>query len=54
MKRLLLWLSFSLLGCSPVIASAMKLPFLTDDYTKARAEAVQRKLPLFVEVWAPW
>jgi hypothetical protein len=30
------------------------LPFIEDDYAKARAEATQRKLPLFVEVWAPW
>jgi len=33
---------------------ASRLPFIDDDYTKARAEASRRKLPLFVEVWAPW
>ena len=26
------------------------LPFIQDDYAKARA----RKLPLFIESWAPW
>jgi hypothetical protein len=35
-------------------ASAASLPFLQDDFTRARAEATARKLPLFVEVWAPW
>jgi thioredoxin-like negative regulator of GroEL len=30
------------------------LPFIRDDYPKALAEAKARKLPLFVEVWAPW
>ncbi len=31
-----------------------RLPFINDDYTKARTEANRSKLPLFVEVWAPW
>jgi hypothetical protein len=30
------------------------LPFIQDDYTRALAEARARKLPLFVEAWAPW
>jgi len=30
------------------------LPIINDDYAKAQAEARQRHLPLFVEVWAPW
>jgi hypothetical protein len=30
------------------------LPFVRDDYARARAEATQRKLPMFVDVWAPW
>ena len=30
------------------------LPFIRDDYARARAEANRRKLPLFVDVWAPW
>ena len=30
------------------------LPFIEDDYGKAVAEAKARKLPLFVDVWAPW
>ena len=35
------------------VASA-RLPFITDDYARARAEANRRKLPMFVDVWAPW
>jgi hypothetical protein len=32
----------------------MVLPFIRDDYTRALAEARARKLPLFIEAWAPW
>jgi hypothetical protein len=37
----------------PSTASA-SLPVIADDYTRAQAEAKQRHLPLFVDVWAPW
>ena len=30
------------------------LSFIEDDYAQALAQARQRNLPLFVEVWAPW
>ena len=30
------------------------LPFIDNNYSKAIAEAKQRKLPIFVDVWAPW
>ncbi len=30
------------------------LPFIQDDYTRALAEARARKVPLFIEAWAPW
>jgi hypothetical protein len=30
------------------------LPFIADDYPRALAEAKSRKLPIFVESWAPW
>jgi hypothetical protein len=30
------------------------LPFISDDYPRALAEARAQKLPLFVEFWAPW
>ena len=30
------------------------LPFLSDDYGAALAEARARQVPIFVEAWAPW
>jgi ABC-type sugar transport system substrate-binding protein len=33
---------------------AMVMPWIEDDYTRAMAEAAQRKVPIFVESWAPW
>lgn len=35
-------------------ATASRLPFRNDDFAGAAAEARQRHLPIFVEVWAPW
>jgi hypothetical protein len=34
--------------------SAQVLPWVEDEYTRAVADAKARKLPLFVESWAPW
>ena len=40
---------------SPSAATAAEaLPFIEDDYGRALAEAKAKKLPLFVDVWAPW
>lgn len=36
----------------PVVPS--RLPIINDDYARARAEAIKRNVPVFVEVWAPW
>jgi hypothetical protein len=30
------------------------LGWIDDDYTRALAEARARKLPIFIESWAPW
>ncbi len=38
----------------PLAAAAEPLPFIEDDYGRAVAEAKARKLPLFVDSWAPW
>ena len=35
-------------------ASPSVLPFIHDDYDRAVAEARARKVPLFIEAWAPW
>lgn len=44
------------LASAPGIAAARRevLPFIEDDYPRALSEARTRKLPLFIEVWAPW
>jgi hypothetical protein len=33
---------------------AMALPFIENDYSKALARARTNRIPLFVDVWAPW
>jgi len=50
--RALSILLLALLACS--VAATTRLPFTNDDYNEALSLAKQRKLPLFVEVWAPW
>ena len=30
------------------------LPFIADDYPKALALRARRKIPIFLEAWAPW
>jgi hypothetical protein len=44
----------SALGASPRPAAKPVLPFIEDDYPRALAEARAKKLPIFVEAWAPW
>ena len=45
-------------GCSspPATKEAARevLPFVADDYARALSEARAKKLPIFVECWAPW
>jgi len=41
-------------GAAGVASDARPLPFLSDDYARALAEARARELPLFIEAWAPW
>ena len=47
------------LGCAPNPGSSpaerkVALPFIENDFTLALARAREAKLPVFVEVWAPW
>jgi hypothetical protein len=35
-------------------ATTNGVQFINDDFPKGMAEARQRNLPVFVEVWAPW
>lgn len=53
MKKLWMLMSFLLVLTTAAVA-ASSLPFIEDDYAKALATAKQRKLPLFIEVSAPW
>jgi hypothetical protein len=39
---------------SAAAAPQFALPFIQNDYTRALAEARARKVPLFIEAWAPW
>lgn len=41
-------------GSGAATAARPVLPFIADDYPKAVAEARARKVPLFIESWAPW
>ena len=38
----------------PVAAPRSPLPWVLDDYPRAVALAKARKVPIFVEAWAPW
>ena len=38
----------------PAAAAHAVLPWIVDDYPRAVAEAKARKVPIFVESWAPW
>ncbi len=54
-NRLSTLLLLSALAASSVLSAApTRLPFIEDDYARARAEAAKRKVPLYIEVWAPW
>ncbi|MHB0970638.1 MAG: hypothetical protein ACYC7A_19235 [Thermoanaerobaculia bacterium] len=35
-------------------AKVQILPFIHDDYAQALARAKTKKVPIFVEAWAPW
>ena len=35
-------------------AASGPLPFIEDDFPRALIEARSRKLPIFIDAWAPW
>jgi hypothetical protein len=43
---------------APAAAAAAEttpvLPFIEDDYPRALSEARAKRLPIFVDAWAPW
>ena len=52
MKKVSIFAVFAL--CAAPVVTAASLPFIQDNYPTALSQAKQRKLPIFVEVWAPW
>jgi thiol-disulfide isomerase/thioredoxin len=58
MRRSLLILSIAHLACAsaPKVTTshAASLPFIEDDYAAALKLAKAKKVPLFVDTWAPW
>ncbi len=45
----------ALLGAAPALsAGAGGLPWVRDDYPGAISRARARKVPIVVDVWAPW
>ena len=47
--------AWTLLGAGPADHGPRPaLPFIADDYPAAMAQARAKKLPIFVEAWAPW
>ena len=44
----------SMPGASRAAPAKPVLPWIDDDYARAVAAAQARKLPMFVESWAPW
>ena len=51
---LALWLVSAALAAGPAASTHSALPFIDDDYEKALSLARQKKVPIFVEAWAPW
>ena len=50
-----MWFVLAALAMVPLRSTvAPMVPFIQDDYTRALAEARARKVPLFIEAWAPW
>ena len=39
---------------APSAGRAEVLPFIEDDYPRALSEARAKRLPIFVDAWAPW
>jgi hypothetical protein len=46
--------SLALVALLAGVAQAAPLPFIEDDWARARAEAQKTHKPIFVDSWAPW
>ena len=47
-------LAAAVTAATPAAPARNSLPWIEDDYGRALAEAKSKKLPIFVEAWAPW
>lgn len=61
MRKLTLAAALALTACAtsapaarPAAEAREALPFIENDYPTALADARQRKVPIFVDGWAPW
>jgi hypothetical protein len=54
MKRILWSLVLLIVALPAAAAESPVLPWIVNDYPRALAEARARRLPLFIEAWAPW
>lgn len=54
MRNTLIVAGLAVLASGAFAAQSEVLPFVADDYSRALAQAKSKKLPLFVEAWAPW
>jgi hypothetical protein len=59
MTRILRFVALSALLGAPVTGAgsppvSSRLPFIEDDYPRALSEARSKKVPIFLEAWAPW
>jgi len=52
--RAVLFLAAAAASGLPADAPRPALPFIEDDYPKAVEQSKSKKLPIFVEAWAPW
>ena len=54
----LAFLAFAAVAAAPAGPATPRarevLPFIADDYARALAQARARRVPLFIESWAPW
>ena len=49
-----MFLAAALVAAAPAAPPRSSLPWIEDDYGRALAEAKSKKLPIFVDAWAPW
>jgi endonuclease YncB( thermonuclease family) len=53
-RRLAALLLAALASAGAADAPRPALPFIEDDYGRALEQARSRRVPIFIEAWAPW